>query len=991
MGDSGSVVEESSQPKTKVFVSYSRTDEAFARRLSADLEARGIEVFRDVDDTLPGEEWWARLRSLIAAADTIVFVLSSRSIASKVCRDEVDFADSLNKRIFPAVIEGVEWASVPAGLAARHSVFFKDEAQHSTSLDQLVAALLTDLDWVREHTRLLERAQAWEARGSHELLSGRGLEAAERWMAATPAMAETPTALHLAFIKASRDAATRRRQFLLAAMAAALLVSISLAAAALWQRSVAIEQQAIAEANEGQAKEERDRALLTQSRFLAQAATEAMGRGDAGTGMALALEALPDQRDGNDRPYSAEAEIALFNARLKLQEQAITAGSAWVAFSPDGRQIVTMWGGEIVILDAKSLDVVTRIAMPDLYPSAAFSPDGRRVLTLSKDGAARISDIGSGQELATLRGHRDYVSGGDFSPDGRRVVTSSLDGEGRIWDAETGEALLTLKGHTGFVSSAAFSPDGRNVVTASWDGTARIWNASTGKEIVAFPGEGRLAAVAYSADGGRVVTASLENNGRIWDVKTGKALHILAGHTDSVVHARFSRDGRRVITASYDRTAKIWDAESGQEIGVIAGHQGGVSAADFSPDGATAITVAADGTLRMWTMEPGAPLISVLRHEGMVEGAAFSPDSQRLVTSTGELAEVWNLGTATMIASMGGKRLRRTAFSADGRRVLALVDNEAGDTVGRIWNADTGETMFTLEHPFLKDAVFSPDGRRVATTSLDDTAQIWDAETGKIAIVLKGHHGTVEAAAFSPDGGRIATISGDNTLRIWNSETGVSLIEIPAKVNSLRILRQPYFGFTPDGQAVVIASYDSTVSIWNAVTGDPVRTMTDHKGILDGLSISPSGDRIVSLAQQDKTARLWDVATGKTVAVLEHAEDVFSAAFSRDGRRIVTASRDGTAKIWDSQTGRIFATLSGHQGLVTSAAFSPDGKHLVTSSTDQTARVWPAYESVQELVDEAKGSLPRCLTAEQRGNFFLDPQPPAWCRRAGKWPFGQGS
>ena len=108
---------------------------------------------------------WQRLQSLIASADAIVFVLSRRSVESKVCRDEVAYGEELKKRIFPAVIEDVDWASVPPGLAARHSVFFKDEAQRSASLDQLTQALLTDIDWIREHTRLYERAALWQRQG----------------------------------------------------------------------------------------------------------------------------------------------------------------------------------------------------------------------------------------------------------------------------------------------------------------------------------------------------------------------------------------------------------------------------------------------------------------------------------------------------------------------------------------------------------------------------------------------------------------------------------------------------------------------------------------------------------------------------------------------------------------------------------------------------------------------------------------------------------
>jgi WD40 repeat protein len=67
--------------------------------------------------------------------------------------------------------------------------------------------------------------------------------------------------------------------------------------------------------------------------------------------------------------------------------------------------------------------------------------------------------------------------------------------------------------------------------------------------------------------------------------------------------------------------------------------------------------------------------------------------------------------------------------------------------------------------------------------------------------------------------------------------------------------------------------------------------------------------------------------------------------------------------------------LRGHTSTVNSAAFSPDGRRIVTASGDHTARVWRVFPNTQSLIDYASVTVPLQLTPEQLHQFFLDDEP----------------
>jgi tetratricopeptide (TPR) repeat protein len=237
------------QTKAKIFVSYSRKDMAFAGRLEAALKARGFEPLIDRTEIYAFEDWWRRIQTLIASADTIVFVLSPDAVSSDVALKEVAHARELNKRFAPIVCRRVEDAAVPEPLRRLNFIFFDDPDRFEASADQLAEALITDIGWVRQHTEFGEATRRWRAAGRPGglLLRSPVLEEAERWIALRPGGAPEPTEETQAFVVASRRGTTRRRNILTGSLAAGLVVALALAGLAYWQRGIAIEQQRIAD------------------------------------------------------------------------------------------------------------------------------------------------------------------------------------------------------------------------------------------------------------------------------------------------------------------------------------------------------------------------------------------------------------------------------------------------------------------------------------------------------------------------------------------------------------------------------------------------------------------------------------------------------------------------------------------------------------------------------------------------------------------------
>ena len=169
--------------KLIIFISYSKSDTVFADRLVEALEANGFSARIDRRNLEYGEKWQGMLRDFIAEADTVVFVVSPRSVASQWCKWEVAQVAALSKRLVPIVLEPAPQEALPPQIADWQLMPFEADGDFNAQVASLAAVLLTDRDWVKEHTRLAGLAATWdrEQRRSDALIQGRPLAAVEAW------------------------------------------------------------------------------------------------------------------------------------------------------------------------------------------------------------------------------------------------------------------------------------------------------------------------------------------------------------------------------------------------------------------------------------------------------------------------------------------------------------------------------------------------------------------------------------------------------------------------------------------------------------------------------------------------------------------------------------------------------------------------------------------------------------------------------------------
>ena len=604
----------------------------------------------------------------------------------------------------------------------------------------------------------------------------------------------------------------------------------------------------------------------------------------------------------------------------------------------------------------------------------ATSPDGETIFTGGEDGRNMLWHChADGVKVLALE-NVGTVSAVEFSRNGEMFLAGTFTkGQfvAHLFDARTGAPLGSPMMHTARVKCMAFSPDDQFVVTGSgW--SARLWSLGDcvlrgaplefGYDVhgVVFSPDGTQVAV-YGGDPQVAVGSA-----KLWDTRSGNQTGKTLSHDHVVDNVAFSGDGKRMVTGSWDKTARVWMAATGEPLTPPLPHSAGVSAVGFTSNDTMVCTGSWDKIARLWDLQTAMarnepPVFADpelrLEHSDSILAMKVSSDGW-IVTGCGnppsltsmnqhlsyrnwdKAAQVWDAGTGNprgvrlhhdddviMVAPINGRNRVITGSSDGTVRIWLVIDKDKGNP---------------LQHQgYVQSVTFDSDGKHVLTGSYEKTARLWDVST-RLLLQEFLHEDDVDSVSFCADRSSVTTWSGTNTALLWKLKTGHESEQASPGVAPLPVEHGPFGeAFCLSGKKLVTNSSlpNGNVQLWDVETGKRLGASFKHAGRLNVLTISPDERTLLVTSHVDPfsqdqagVAHLIDLRNGRvSKRPIRHNQEITVAAFTPDGRTVITSSKDNTTRFWNADTGNEYGEPLRHEQTVSAISVSPDGNTIVTA------------------------------------------------------------
>jgi len=468
----------------------------------------------------------------------------------------------------------------------------------------------------------------------------------------------------------------------------------------------------------------------------------------------------------------AEGPIGIWDLEGPVKKIRARNGRRGLALSPDGRFVFE--GGMDGVLrrfDVRTGSVRGKARIRDPR-SVAVSPDGRTVVVGTRWGEVGEFDARTLAPRARHSDHGSSVWAIAFHPKGDGYATAGFEGV-VVWRRE-GETVKLQRGEP--VVDLGFSDSGRFLLGAGV-GPAQLWSVDQPLPVEQFSRDPRGVEFLISATEDRFLVREASGGMSMWRLEEATSAQRLSGHTGPVW--TIATRGNDVVTVDSAGWIRWWDGPN--ETLRWSHQEPALWSATFGPTGQRVYAVTSRG--RVIRLEPNGE-VKVLQKNipGRTDSQIGIASSEELVAWPGAPGEVVLFDEARdrrigRLKGLSGP-ITTVAFSGTGRFAAA---NRTGGVA--VWDPTSRVRVWVREdaHPSIVTGLaFVPGTDRLASAGKDGRIRFWSAADGRPGPVWSGHENWVNQIRFSPDGRWLLTASDDETARLWDMETGLPRLSLDA-------------------------------------------------------------------------------------------------------------------------------------------------------------------------------------------------------------------
>ena len=512
---------------------------------------------------------------------------------------------------------------------------------------------------------------------------------------------------------------------------------------------------------------------------------------------------------------------------------------------------------------------------------------------------------------------------------------------------------MTLRGHAKRLTALALSGDGNRLFTgSSFDKTVKAWDLAAEENVMLSPGHiAAVTGLVVSGDGKFLFSGSYDSTIKICDVAAGTEIATLRGHKSSVLSLALSPSGsklqaQRLYSGSANGSIKIWDLSKNEEIMTFQAHDDDVHCLVISAGGDRLFSAGKDKRIKIWNPETGAEILKLSGHTGEVLRLAAAADGKKLYSGgKDKTIRVWDLTAAKEVQTLRSDApISNLAISRDGKRLFA----EGGDSI-RVWDLETGKPSLPLRGPAGSASTNSLVLIERRQTALPGQHQRHHQQMGPDRRQARcrcrpiwGGLTAWPSAATAAGSSRAALQSrcrqNDPGLEPRNRRGGFQ----PARAHSGK--RRPDPGNHRPGRQRrrqnTLPASGPAVKLWDLTEGKDILTLAGFGGTISSLIVRDN--RLlagVALPGGAGTVEVWNLQTQDAV-VLRTAAAGKGLAVDAAGRRMFVGGADGSIETWSLNDNQRLGVFQRHGSAVSGLAVSADGNRLYSAGSDRTIKVW---------------------------------------------------